>query len=776
VLVRKGEMGDFIAAFNEGLAAIKADGTYDRIYAKWISGELVAAPGGAEASVGIPPAPGFPIKVGVLVPLSGDVKTFGESVRDAAEMAFAEAREAGWEIETVLADTKCDPQEAANAANKVIFEDGVNYIVGAVCSSATIPVSEIAEANQVLMISPTATNPVVTLNEDGSTKEYAYRNCFLDPFQGEVVAALAQELGASKAAVLFDVGNDYVKGLAEYFRTSFEGLGGTVPVFEAYTKDDTDFSAILGKVAAADVDVMFLPDYYNKVNLIAQQAKEKGIEATLLGGDGWDSPELRVDMVEGGYFSNHYSPADPRPVVQDFVAAYSEKYGLLPDSFATLAYDGARILLQAIAEAGVDDPSLVKDTMGAIRFEGVTGQITFDAQHNPVKKAAIVKVENGEKVFFKFAAPPGVEDESAEEPVAEASAGIPPAPGFPIKVGQIVPLSGDVKTFGESSRDGAAMKFEEARALGWEIEVVLADGKCDAQEAANAANKLIFEDGVNYIMGEVCSSATIPISEIAEESQVLIVAPTATNPVITLNEDGSTKEYAFRTCFLDPFQGEVVAALAQELGASKAAVLYDVGNDYVKGLAEYFKSSFEGLGGTVPVFEAYTKDDTDFSAILGKVAAADVDVMFLPDYYNKVNLIAQQAKEKGIEATLLGGDGWDSPELRVDMVEGGYFSNHYSPADPRPLVQDFVAAYKAKYGAEPDALATLAYDAAGILLQAIADAGADDPTLVKDAMAAVKYEGVSGEITFDAQHNPVKKAAVNKVENGQFVFYKFVTP
>ena len=776
VVVRKGEMGDFLAAFNEGLKAIKADGTYDKIYSKWISGETAMAPGGAEASAAVPPAPGFPVKIAIVVPLSGDVKTFGESTRDGAEMKFDEARALGWEIETVLADSKCDAQEAANAANKVIFEDGVKYIVGEVCSSASIPISEIAEANQVLQISPTSTNPVVTVNEDGSTKEYVYRACFLDPFQGEVVAALAQELGASKAAVLYDVGNDYVKGLAEYFKSSFEGMGGTVPVFEAYTKDDTDFSAILGKVAAADVDVMFLPDYYNKVNLIAQQAKEKGIEATLLGGDGWDSPELRVDMVEGGYFSNHYSPADPRPMVQDFVSAYTAKYGAEPDALATLAYDAAGILLQSIAEAGVDDPSVVKDKMAAIAYEGISGDITYDAQHNPVKKAAIVKIENGQKVFYKFVAPPGAADEPAAEPAAEAGAVVPAAPGFPVKIAIVVPLSGDVKTFGESTRDGAEMKFDEARALGWEIETVLADSKCDAQEAANAANKVIFEDGVKYIVGEVCSSASIPISEIAEANQVLQISPTSTNPVVTVNEDGSTKEYVYRACFLDPFQGEVVAALAQELGASKAAVLYDVGNDYVKGLAEYFKSSFEGMGGTVPVFEAYTKDDTDFSAILGKVAAADVDVMFLPDYYNKVNLIAQQAKEKGIEATLLGGDGWDSPELRVDMVEGGYFSNHYSPADPRPMVQDFVSAYTAKYGAEPDALATLAYDAAGILLQSIAEAGVDDPSVVKDKMAAIAYEGISGDITYDAQHNPVKKAAIVKIENGQKVFYKFVAP
>jgi branched-chain amino acid transport system substrate-binding protein len=346
----------------------------------------------------------------------------------------------------------------------------------------------------------------------------------------------------------------------------------------------------------------------------------------------------------------------------------------------------------------------------------------------------------------------------------------------PIKIAILAPLSGDVKTFGESTRDGAMMAIEEARADGWDIEVVIADSRCDAQEAANAANKVIFEDGVHYIIGEVCSSASIPVSEIAEAQGVLQISPTSTNPAVTINEDGSNKEFVFRACFLDPFQGEVVAALARELGAETSAILFDVGNDYVKGLAEYYKASFEAMGGTVSVYEAYNKDDTDFSAILGKVAAANPDVIFLPDYYAKNNLIAAQIKERGIQAQLLGADGWDSPELENDLFEGGYFSNHYSPADPRPLVQNFVQQYAAKYGAEPDALATLAYDAAHILLQSIAEAGVDDAAVVREKMANIQFEGVSGDITFNEFGDPVKKAAIVKIENGEKVFYRFVAP
>ncbi|MFW6135233.1 MAG: ABC transporter substrate-binding protein [Chloroflexota bacterium] len=720
-----------------------------------------------------------PLKIAMLAAMSGDVKTFGEGTKRGVDMAVAEWNAKGGvlgrEIEVIVGDTKCDAQEAANVANKVINQDQVNYIVGAVCSSASIPISEIANAAGVVQISPPSTNPQVTINEDGSNKEYIFRACFLDPFQGEVDAAFAMdELGAQTAASLYDVGNDYVKGLAEYFKQSFEEMGGEVPVFEAYTKEDTDFSALLTKVADANVDVLFLPDYYNKANVIAKQAKERGVEAIMLGADGWDSPDLDLEATDGAYFSNHYSPYDPRPVVQDFIASFEDEYGMTPDFTAVLAYDATHVLLQAIENAGVDDPAVVKDELAAIEFEGVAGDIRFDEYGDPIKKAAISYISDGEIEFVKFVAPPGEEAMEEEEEVAVQ---VPPAPGVPIKVGMLFPMSGDVKTYGESSVNAVEMAFDEARAAGWEIETTLGDTKCDAQEAANVGNKAITQDNVKYILGAVCSSASIPISEIANAAGVVQISPTSTNPQVTINEDGSNKEYVFRACFLDPFQGEVNASFAiNDLGAETAAVLYDVGNDYVKGLAEYYQASFEEMGGEVLVFEAYTKDDTDFSALLTKVADADVDVLFLPDYYNKVNVIAKQAKEKDVEAIMQGGDGWDSPLLDTEAVEGGYHSNHYSPADPRPIVKSFVATYEELYGAPPDALAALAYDAARVLLQAISEAGVDDPAAVKDALQDIQYEGVAGSIVYNEVGDPQKTAAINHVVGGEIEFVKFVAP
>jgi branched-chain amino acid transport system substrate-binding protein len=343
------------------------------------------------------------IKVAILAPLSGPVPTFGVMTRDGALLAIdewnAKGGVLGKKITPIVEDSQCTPDPAVNAANKVIDQDKVHYIVGEVCSKASIPVTEIANAKGVLQISPTSTNPDVTVNADGTTKPYIFRACFIDPFQGQVGAKFALEtLKAKTAFLMLDQANDYVKGLSEFFEKNFVAGGGQIVGKESYTATDTDFSAILAKVADAKPDVVYLPDYYQVVNLVTKQAKEKGITAIFMGGDGWDSSDLDLAAAAGGYFTNHYSPEDPRPEVQNFVKAFGDKYKddagkpKVPDALATLAYDATNLLLQSIQNAGVDDASKVKDAMAQITFNGVSGKITFDAQHNPVKSATILKV------------------------------------------------------------------------------------------------------------------------------------------------------------------------------------------------------------------------------------------------------------------------------------------------------------------------------------------------------------------------------------------------
>jgi branched-chain amino acid transport system substrate-binding protein len=246
-----------------------------------------------------------------------------------------------------------------------------------------------------------------------------------------------------------------------------------------------------------------------------------------------------------------------------------------------------------------------------------------------------------------------------------------------------------------------------------------------------------------------------------------MITPTSTNPKVTVKDDGTRKTFVFRACFIDPFQGRVAAKFALEsLGCKTAAVLYDIGNDYVKGLAEFYRDNFTAGGGKIVVYESYQKDDADFSALLTKVKQADPDMLYIPDYYNKVGLIAKQARQIGIRAVLMGGDGWDSPDMikiAGDAINGSYFTNHYSPDDPRSEVQEWVKKYVAKYGSKPDALATLAYDATTLMLKAMQVANSNKPEDIRKALQGFEDVGtVSGNISYDEMGNPIKSVVILK--------------
>ena len=354
-----------------------------------------------------------------------------------------------------------------------------------------------------------------------------------------------------------------------------------------------------------------------------------------------------------------------------------------------------------------------------------------------------------------------------------------------IRIGGVAPLTGGSATFGASTRNGCKLAFDEVNAAGgidiggtkYLINLVFEDDQGSPEVAANAFRKLIDQDEVVAIIGSVMSKCTLAGAPIAQDAGVPVISPTSTNILVT-----QTGDYIFRACFIDPFQGAVVASFSyNDLKAKTAAVIFDNANDYTKGLAEVFKPSFEKLGGKVVAYESFTDEDktTDFSAQLTNIKAANPEVIFLAAYYAAAALEAKQARALGITVPFVGADGWDSSELTKlagEAIEGGYFCNHYSPEDPRPINQNYLKKYKETFGETPDALATLAYDAALILIDSIQRAGSTDGAAIRDAMAATNMECVSGQITFDENRNPIKSAAIIKVENGKFVFEKTVQP
>lgn len=350
-----------------------------------------------------------------------------------------------------------------------------------------------------------------------------------------------------------------------------------------------------------------------------------------------------------------------------------------------------------------------------------------------------------------------------------------------IQVGFFGALTGPTATFAQSGKNGVTLAVEEINAAGGvlggkRIELLVEDDRGEASEAASVVSKLITRDHVVALIGEQASSRTIAAAPIAQSYGIPMISPTSTNVEVTKKGD-----YIFRACFTDSYQGAVIASFARkELEAKTAAQLVDVRNDYSVGLAQAFRDSFTKAGGRVVAEQKYSEGDSDFSAQLTALRPLDPDVLVVPGYYTDAGLIARQAKALGLRAILLGGDGWDSPkliEIGGEAVEGTYFSNHYSVDDPSPAVRQFVAAYRQKYGADPDSIAALSYDATKLLADAIRRAGSTEGKRVRDALADTKgFAAVSGTIDMDADRNPIKPAVILKVEGGRFRFVTSVAP
>lgn len=363
--------------------------------------------------------------------------------------------------------------------------------------------------------------------------------------------------------------------------------------------------------------------------------------------------------------------------------------------------------------------------------------------------------------------------------------------GDTIKVGVVAELTGDIPAVGASCKNAAEMAVQEVNDAGgldvggkkYKIELFIEDNAGKADQSASAAQKLITQQNVVAIIGPNASRYAIPASEIAESSKVVLISPWSTNPKTTLDaKTDAPKKYVFRACFIDPFQGRVVAKFALDnLKTTKAAVLYDVASDYNKGIAEFFKQTYEENGGTVVAFETYTTGDKDFSAQLTKIKDTQPEVIFLPNYYSEVPLQIQQAHRLGIEVPFLGSDSWGSAEL-IQLCgtdcEGYYFSTHYAPDAATPQATKFIEAYKVKYGQTPDDVAALTYDAFGLFYQAIQSAGKVDRQAVRDALAVIpKYEGVTGTMQFqEGSGDPIKSAVILQIKDGKFVWFANANP
>ncbi len=349
-----------------------------------------------------------------------------------------------------------------------------------------------------------------------------------------------------------------------------------------------------------------------------------------------------------------------------------------------------------------------------------------------------------------------------------------------IKIGEYASLTGKEATFGQSSHNGTELAIDELNAagglLGKTLQLITEDNQSKAGESQTVVNKLIARDGVVAVLGEVASSRSLEAAPVCQNAKIPMISPSSTNPDVT-----KTGDYIFRVCFIDPFQGTVMADFAKKtLKVQNVAIFTDVKSDYSKGLAKFFKERHLANGGKVGAEFDFNGGDTDFKAQLTAIKATQPEAVFVPGYYTDVALICIQAKQLGLNVPLFGGDGWESDklvEIGRDAVEGQHFSTHYHPDVGTPKSRQFVDAYKKRYNAAPDAMAALGYDSVMILADAIRRANAAEPAKIRDALAASKsFDAVTGMITMDANRDASKAAVILKVEGGKFKYLETVAP
>jgi branched-chain amino acid transport system substrate-binding protein len=369
-----------------------------------------------------------------------------------------------------------------------------------------------------------------------------------------------------------------------------------------------------------------------------------------------------------------------------------------------------------------------------------------------------------------------------KESKPDAASGSAPTPSASqeLVIGHYASLTGNTAHFGQDTDKAIRLAVEEVNAtggvLGKQVKVVTLDDRGDSAEAANAVTRLIDVEKAVTILGEVASSLSLAGGRVAQRRQVPMISPSSTNPKVT-----QVGDYIFRVCFLDPFQGKVMADFARDtLKFERVAILKDVKNDYSIGLADAFKAAFTARGGQIPVEQSYSAGDTDFSAQITAIKAANIQGLYVPGYYAEVGTIARTAQRLGVKVPLMGGDGWDAPDLFKiggDALDGSFYSNHFAPDAATAKSQKFVAAFQAKYGQEPTGLGALGYDAAGVLFEAIKQGGKTDPKGIRDALANVKnFEGVSGNISINANRDADKSAVIVAIENGKGKYRATVAP
>ena len=372
---------------------------------------LLGGCGGGDKKSGDAGKGGNEFVVGVNAELTGNVANYGKSMKSGFELAVEEVNKAGGingkKVRVVEADNKSEPSESGNAATKIVTKDKVVAVIGPATSGCVAAEEPILSSNKVPLIAPCATAPGITVDKSGKVKPFVFRACFIDPYQGEIMAKFASEdLKVKKVAILHDSSSDYSKGLTAVFTEKFKAAGGTITADEAYLAKDIDFKAALTKLKATNPDAIYIPGYYEEVAKIIKQAREIGLNVPLLGCDGWDSPKLveiaGKEATNKCYFSNAYTAEDKDPGVQKFISAYKAKFNKVPDVFALEGYNAGLVLFNALKTANSADGTKIAEALAKTKdLQVANGKFSYDEYHNPVTTALVIELKDGVQTLNK---------------------------------------------------------------------------------------------------------------------------------------------------------------------------------------------------------------------------------------------------------------------------------------------------------------------------------------------------------------------------------------
>ncbi|HBD09973.1 MAG TPA: hypothetical protein DCZ69_17115, partial [Syntrophobacteraceae bacterium] len=654
-------------------------------------------------------------------------------------------------VELLVLESENSAIDSARAARQAV-EAGAVAVIGGYTSSGARASAEVLQNARVPFLTVGATNPEVT-----QVGEYIFRVNFVDSFQGAAMAEFAHaDLGARKAAMLVNVGNRYSPYLAQVYAAQFRQLGGEVVWQRDYLPSPAGYEGVLADVPKAEADVIFVPGYEDDSAEIIRDARAVGIKATFLGGDGWGPAmfDFAGDQVKDGYYTKGWHPqAGLTQGLQEVLAGWVEKNGPIWRDSTALAIDACYLLSSAMEKAKERSPAGIRKALAETDgFKGIVGTYSFTSSRDPQKPMTVLRLAHPDPVFVKAVHPKNV------------------------KLGVIFAKTGEAAKGNASGFEAASFAAEEINRLGGvlgrRIELLEYDNESTVLGSRRAAEQAV-HDGVTAVVGASWSSHSSAMAPILQAARIPMVTPVSTSPGVTVVGD-----FIFRVCFADSLQGRLLAEFAlKDLKARSAAILTNVNSEYSIGLGGFFRDRFQ-VDGKVVLELDYLQSATDFSGVLEKVRAVEPDVVFVPSYARDAAYIIRQARQMGIHAVFVGGDGWSDimHEYVGAAVEGSYFSQHWHPDIPGENGREFAERYMATHRTLSLDLAPLTCDVVTLIADAIHRAGSVNPEDIRVALSRTKnFHGITGQIEFDENGDPhSRQLVILRFEREGPVFHKVV--